>query len=324
MASPPALGLDEHLHLAPDAASAPFTPAHSCPPSPTAIAAATTLATLSDGRPLHASYPGYDEDEGDDYGGAPIALPSADLSAHTAVAALADTYMTEQAVAEQLAAIMFPYAASTAVFDSAEPIPSHQMPSVLDPIPHFSAHTSSSDPLLEPLPPALQEAQLNIENNICFAPITSFFHRITPARPTVPGLDLVDIPVAITLDQLQGDRFDPQGIDWNVRNTTRSYVRAKRAECESAQLPPQNYEVRKVSSESPVRAAAQLTFSSIYHPLPSPTVSSGSGGTTQPMWLTVLISSFEMSWQPPRATTFTTPLASMCSGRMLKAVQRMS
>jgi hypothetical protein len=258
MASPPAPGLDEHLHLAPDAASVSFThapahpAAHSCPPSPTAIAAATTLATLSDGRPLHASYPGYDEDEdeGDDYGGG-IAITSADLHAHTAAAALADTYITEQAVAEQLASVMFPYSASTTVFDLAEPIPSHQMPSVLDPIPHFSAHTSSSDPVLEPLPPTLQEAHLSIEDNRCFAPITSFFHRIAPARPTVPGLDLVDIPVTITHDQLQGDRFDLQGIDWNVRNTTRSYVRAKRAECESAQLLPKTYEVRKVSSASP-------------------------------------------------------------------------
>jgi hypothetical protein len=273
MASPHSLADEHHHHHQHHHFSAPpnvttvsftHTPSHpaapSCPPSPTALAAATTLATLADGRPLHASYAEYDdededEDEDDDYSGG-ISITSADLQEHMATNALADAYMTEQDMVEQLQSIMaqsplFPHTVPTTVFDSPEPIPSYQTPAVLDPIPHFSsAHTSSSDPVLEPLPPTLQEAHLSIEDNGSFAPITSFFHRITPARPTVPGLDLVHVPTTITHDQLRGDRFDPQGIDWTARNTTRSYVRAKRAECEAAQLPPSSYEVRKVSSAS--------------------------------------------------------------------------
>jgi hypothetical protein len=260
MASPQALGLDEHDHhhgAPPNVTTLSFThaaahpAAHSCPPSPTALAAATTLATLADGRPLHASHAECDEDDDDDYGGG-IAITSADLHEHTA-GALADTYITEQDMADQLASVMPSHSAPMAMFDSSEPmpmpmpIPSYQLPSI---IPHLAAYTSSSDPVLEPLPPTLQEAHLSIEDNGSFAPITSFFHRITPARPTVPGLDLVDIPATITRDQLQGDRFDPQGIDWTARNTTRAYVRAKRAECEAAQLPPRKSEVRKVSSAS--------------------------------------------------------------------------
>jgi hypothetical protein len=258
MDSPHALGLDEHhnhnhhhhFSAPPNVTTVAFTHTHapshpaapSCPPSPTAIAAATTLATLAEGRPEYDE----DEDEDDDDSGG-ISITSADLHEHSAAGALTTgAYMTEQDMVEQLQSIM----ATSPLFPFSAP---SQMPTApvdpILPIPHLSfAYISSSDPVLEPLPPTLQEAHLSIEDNGSFAPITSFFHRITPARPTVPGLDLVTIPSSITREMLRGDRLDPQGIDWTVRNTTRFCVRAKRFECEVAQLPPSSHQVRKVSS----------------------------------------------------------------------------
>lgn len=259
MASPLSLGLDSHHdHSAalPNVTTVSFThtlshPADgSCPPSPTAIAAATTLTTLADGRPP-ASYENYeDEDDDDDYSGG-ISITSADLHEYMSASSALDTYMTEQDVAEQQQSIMadfpsFPLTGPATAPEPPQPVPSYQIPSVQAPIPHvFLGHTSSSDPVLEPLAPTMQEAHLSIEDKGSFIPITSFFHRITPPKPTVPGLDLVQVPLSITRDDLQGDRLDPQGIDWHVRNVTRSYVRAIRAECEAAQLSTSSHEVQK-------------------------------------------------------------------------------
>jgi hypothetical protein len=254
MASSHPLGLDEHHHLAapPNVTTVSFThtlshPADgSRPPSPTAIAAATTLATLADGRPP-ASYEDYeDEDDDDDYSGG-ISITSADLHEYMSASSAMDTYMTEQDVAEQQQSIMAEFPSfPTPELPTPQPVPSYQIPSVQAPIPHvFLGHTSSSDPVLEPLAPTLQEAHLSIEDKGSFIPITSFFHRITPPKPTVPGLDLVQVPLSITRDDLQGDKLDPQGIDWYVRNVTRSYVRAIRAECEAAQLSASSHDVQK-------------------------------------------------------------------------------
>ncbi|KAF2029997.1 WD40 repeat-like protein [Setomelanomma holmii] len=241
--------LDEHHHFPAPPLSVPTTytpalqhdePTHaSCPHSPTIIAAANTLATLADSRP-DTTHDDEDDFEDDDYSGG-ISITSADLLDYTSASSMADAHMTEEDVAEQLQSVVaqfqsFPHTASTA-FDPFEPLPSYHMPSIYMPIPHvFSGHSSSSDPSLEP-PPTLQEAHLSIQDKGSFAPITSFFHYLTPGKPTVPGLDLIQVPESITRDDLQGDRYDAQGIDWAVRNTTRSYVRAKRYECESAKLP---------------------------------------------------------------------------------------
>ena len=268
MASPHSPGLDEHHFTAPlsvTTASSTITLTHthtnpadaSYPPSPTTIAAATTLATLADSRPPTTYGEDEDEDEDDDYSGG-ISITSADLQEYILTGSLADTPMTEEDVAEQLQSVMaqlqsFPHPGPTSYdpfdpFDPFEPIPSYHLPSLhmSIPIPQVSSgHMSSSDPSLEP-PPTLQEAHLSIQDRASFAPITSFFHYIAPEKPTVPGLDLVTVPDLITKEDLQGDRYDIQGIDWTVRNTTRSHVRAKRVECESAKLLPNLQQVRKV------------------------------------------------------------------------------
>jgi hypothetical protein len=259
MASPQ---LDEHHH---DFFTAPhnvttvfFThtlshPADSIPPSPTALAAAATLATLADGRPPVAYEDYEDDDEDDDYSGG-ISITSADLYEYTSASSMTDTYMTEQDVAEQQQQQQstmaefpsFPHPGPAFASDLPVPVPSYHIPSIQAPIPHlFSGHTSSSDPVLEPLPP-IHQTHLTIEDNGSFMPITSFFHRISPVKTTVPGLDLVKPPHSVTQDQLQGDGLDPQGIDWFVRNVTRSHVRAKRAEWEAGQLSPSSHQTRKV------------------------------------------------------------------------------
>lgn len=139
------------------------------------------------------------------------------------------------------------HAALPAALDVFEPaLPYHVSNVHVPPHPVLMSHLSSSDPSLEP-PPTLQEAHLSILDKASFMPITSFFHRIAPQRPTVPGLDLVQVPTAITRHDLHGDQYDCQGIDWTARNTTRSAVRAKRVEYENDRLCRNLKDVRKVS-----------------------------------------------------------------------------
>ncbi|KAL6711992.1 hypothetical protein ACN47E_003035 [Coniothyrium glycines] len=116
--------------------------------------------------------------------------------------------------------------------------------------PMLGSHLSSSEHPLEP-PPTLQEAHLSIQDRGSFAPITSFFHWFTPEQPVVPGLDLVQVPASIVQDDLQGDRYDFQGIDWIVRNTTRSTIRAKRVEYENEKVLLSQKEVRKHIPSTP-------------------------------------------------------------------------
>lgn len=272
MASPHAPGLDEHHHHAhhlfpapPNVTTVSFThtlshPADaSYPPSPTALAAATTLATLADGRPA-ASYEDYEDDDNDDYSGG-ISITPADLHEYTAASAMSDTHMTEQDMAEQQQSAMAesPFEPATDSGITLPPVPSYHIPTIQAPVSHpSSGHISSADSALEPLPPIIQ-TQFSIEDGAAFVPITSFFNRITPLKPAVPGLDLLEKPSSVTRDQLQGDSLDPQGIDWFIRNITRSQVRAKRAAYESGQLSPSPHRTRKVCADVECHSS-QLTL----------------------------------------------------------------
>ncbi|CAO2656829.1 Nn.00g056320.m01.CDS01 [Neocucurbitaria sp. VM-36] len=249
MASPHLPGEDDH------------TAAASCPPSPTTVAAAVTLATLSDSRPSTSH--GQDDDDDDD--------DDADLDGHhdSGGISLVDlqqyvddttpsTYNMEEGeevmVLPQSVMAQFPagpHLVPMSALDMLDPLDPYHMSSlhVLPGPPVFMSHMSSSEHLLEP-PPTLQEASLNIQDKGSFFPLTSFFHQLTLRRPevqkhTVPGLDLIQVPKSITRDDLQGDSYDCQGIDWSVRNTTRLNVRAKRVEVESAKLFRSPKEVRK-------------------------------------------------------------------------------
>ncbi|KAH6638272.1 WD40-repeat-containing domain protein [Boeremia exigua] len=248
MASPPAAlpHPDDGLHLAapnnvtlsyaadappaPDAGTGPGAPA-----SFSVLAAAATLATLSDSRPPTSH--GDDAVSDDDDGGG---ISLADFSAPPPAPLLAST-LSPGAI--HMHAIM-----AQLQYDAVPP-PASDMTSFhinnvhLPPPPSYLAHLSSSEPSLEPLP-AWPEAYLSIKDKSQFVPITSFFHYLTPEKTTVPGLDLVQVPDTITRDDLQGDKYDFQGIDWSVRNTTRSSVRAKRRECEQERLSPSLRETR--------------------------------------------------------------------------------
>lgn len=152
------------------------------------------------------------------------------------------------------------------------------------------SHLSSSEHSLEP-PPALQDPHLSIQDKASFAPITSFFHWFTPQHPVVPGLDLVVIPDSITRDDLQGDQYDFQGIDWAARNTTRSAVRAKRVDYEKEKVLPSQKEIRKVGIQMRMIPFSSSYLDSISRLLLIQTTFSDSKGTIPNIVLFPLISS---------------------------------
>ncbi|KAJ4408974.1 hypothetical protein N0V91_002788 [Didymella pomorum] len=206
-----------------------------------ALAATATLATLSDAREDAHDAPVSDDDEGggisiDSHFSEPPPAPPA---------LLADTLGTAGIHMQAAMAHLQSFAHDT----NAIPPPTsdttslHMNHVLLPPPPSYLGHLSSSEPSLEPLP-AWPEAYLSIKDNSQFVPITSFFHYLTPEKSTVPGLDLVKVPDVIKREHLQGDRYDFQGIDWSVRNTTRSSVRSKRRECEQDRLSPSVRETR--------------------------------------------------------------------------------
>jgi hypothetical protein len=228
---------------------------------PTAVAAAfSTLATLSD-RP--ASHGGHEEEveDHDDSGGISLADYQQFMDAMPEPQPMQEEQDTTS-VSAQMQALQQTFMAqmhtswATHHFEPSTSTSTSTSAGLVDYTAHVTApgfmshHLSSSDPSLEP-PPAFHEFHLSVPDKGSFTAISTFFHHITPAKPTVPGLDLVQVPTSITRDDLQGDRYDCQGIDWSVRNTTRSAVRKKRFEYERAKLETQlgaQYlkEVRKV------------------------------------------------------------------------------
>jgi hypothetical protein len=210
----------------------------------TALAATATLATLSDSRPPTS--------HGED---AVVSEPAeglslADLAAPPPPAPPQLLAGTQGAAGLHMQAVMAHF--QSFAHDSIPP-PTSDMTSFhvgnvhlpLPPPPLYLGHLSSSEPSLEPLP-TWPDAYLSIKDKSQFVPITSFFHYLTPEKSTVPGLDLVQVPDAITREHLQGDKYDYQGIDWSARNTTRSLVRSKRRECEQERLSPGARETRTV------------------------------------------------------------------------------
>lgn len=230
--------LDEPHHTTTSPAPTPH------PPSPAALAAAAALAALADSRPP-TSY-GEDEDEADhdDHSGS---ASLADFQ-HFFESSSSGAHLLHGDVATAPSAAMsqyhsWPHAASHLDVDLLEPY--HISNVHIPPHPAFIAHLSSSDPFLDP--PPLHEAQISVQSKAAFMPITDFFqYHMAPPRPTIRGLDHINIPPVISRDQLQGDHYDCQGIDWTSRNVTRSTVRAKRYEHEFQRLHLSQRELRKV------------------------------------------------------------------------------
>ncbi|KAF1833295.1 WD40 repeat-like protein [Decorospora gaudefroyi] len=253
----------DHYGTAPHSTTTnPTTPPHNYPQdgawphSPNALAAAVTLATLSDSRPPTSHGDDEEEVDNDDSGGISLAdyqqfvedMPGP----HTMEDDESDAMGSQ--MQDYMSLVQLSYAAHAYPFEMAAASSTpHHMPTVhLLPPPVFMGHLSSSGPslVLEP-PPTQQELHLLIQDKGSFMPITTFFHCVTPPKPTVPGLDLIEVPPVITRDDLQGDMCDFQGIDWSVRNTSRQAMRKKRFEYESEVLPRRLREVRKCIPRTP-------------------------------------------------------------------------
>ncbi|KAJ4987379.1 WD domain-containing protein [Stagonosporopsis vannaccii] len=202
--------------------------------------AAATLAALSDSRPptSHGEDAVSDDDDG---GGISLADFTAPPSAPPALLA---TSLGAAGIHLHAAMAHFQSFAHDTMPPLASDMTSFHINNVhLPPPPPYLTHLSSSEPSLEPLP-TWPDAYLSIKDKSQFVPITSFFHYLTPEKSTVPGLDLVQVPSIITREDLHGDKYDYQGIDWSLRNTTRRSVRSKRRECEQERLSPSLKEAR--------------------------------------------------------------------------------
>jgi len=231
-------------------------PAHGdWPHSPNALAAAVTLATLSDTRlPTGQAEHGHDEDDDDDSGGISLADYQQFMDAMPGPHHISED--SEEEEQEDVSADVqihdflsqaHPAYAPYHAFEilDASSIPHHTSTAYFPPSPVFMTHLSNADPALEP-PPSLHEPQLSIVDKTAFCPITSYFHHFfDPAKPLVPGLDLCQVPKFIDRDHLKGDCYDYQGINWEARKTRRSAVREAREDFESDRLPQCLKEVRK-------------------------------------------------------------------------------
>jgi hypothetical protein len=247
-----------------DSTTHPTTPLHAHPAhgdwphSPSALAAAVTLATLSDNIP-----PADDEDEidqDDDGGGISLVdyqqFMEAMPESHQADGEPGDDEdpsLDEGGTIEDLFGFG-PIHPSYVTYNAWDMFETSSIPQHHTSTTHFIAPVSmagnlpyGTDLLLEP-PPTLNEPHLSIQDRAAFCPITSYFHRFYGQwKPgVVPGLDLVQVPDFIAREDLKGDEYDYQGIDWTSRKTTRAEVRKARSQHERQRVPHSVKEVRKV------------------------------------------------------------------------------
>ncbi|KAH6879096.1 WD40-repeat-containing domain protein [Alternaria rosae] len=257
-----------HDWTAPHSTTHPTTPPHANPAhgdwphSPNALAAAVTLATLSDNRP-----PGDDEDDiDDDDDGGGISLEDyqhymeAMPESHQAGANSddEDPSLDEGGTIEDMFGFG-PVHPSYVTYTALDMFPGSSIPQHHTSTTHFIAPVTivgnlpyGTDLLLEP-PPTLNEPHLSIQDRAAFCPITSYFHRFYGQwKPgVVPGLDLVQVPEFITREDLKGDEYDYQGIDWTARKTTRAAVRRARSQHERQRVPHSVKQVRKHVRSTP-------------------------------------------------------------------------
>ncbi|RYO30946.1 hypothetical protein AA0111_g5254 [Alternaria arborescens] len=239
------------------------------PHSPSALAAAVTLATLSDGRPADDDGDDDDEVEDDDDDGGGISLEDYQQFMETMPGPHGagegdiddeDPSLDEGGTIEDMFGPIHPsYITYNAIdmFDQTSSIPHHLHTSttyIAAPM-AIGAQTIhlpyGADPLLEP-PPTLNEPHLSIQDRAAFCPITSYFHRFFGHfKPVVPGLDLVQVPDFISREDLKGDEYDYQGIDWTKRNTTRAAVRKARSQHERQRVLHSVKAVRKYIHSTP-------------------------------------------------------------------------
>ncbi|KAF2705355.1 WD40 repeat-like protein [Pleomassaria siparia CBS 279.74] len=93
----------------------------------------------------------------------------------------------------------------------------------------------------------IYEEHLSVQNKETFMGITAFFqHFVAPLQAGLcSGLDNIQVPDTISRDELQGDSYDFQGIDWASRNWSRATVRSKRETFERTRMQPKLRQVRE-------------------------------------------------------------------------------
>ncbi|KAF2118556.1 WD40-repeat-containing domain protein [Lophiotrema nucula] len=244
------------------------------PPSPNGISAASILATLADSRPL-TSHEEEEEDEelDDDVSGgialavqeqvasypilhssnmaAPHSVEAGDFLQHypllmTDVMAEAglETYsgMDQHAAAlEYLSMTQIPTPASLApsIADGLLTLPSTISPTSLHEAMSYEADSESA---------SFGQNWSGVQDGDKFQDISTFYrqHIHHPNSGTLISLEGARRPSSICREDLRGDSCDYQGIDWSVRRTTRSTIRAERTSYESNRIPSRLQALRSV------------------------------------------------------------------------------
>jgi hypothetical protein len=248
---------------------APHTSADAFLPSPTDLSAAAILATLADSRPptSHgAEDEELDDDEDDDdddqTGGILLADESQGVFTalpYTMTAAGHVSYSNiSEAMHTHTSGNYLYYEMDPSSHDALDHHAAALESLSMEPLqaPSSIAPSSIPDQLMTLAPmnqheidaeTSIYEAHLSVQNKETFMDITSFVQRfVAPLRPVAPGLEDIRLPDAVTRDDLRGDRYDFQGIDWESRHCTRAWVRDRRELHENARMQPKLREARKV------------------------------------------------------------------------------
>ena len=235
-------------------------------PSPNDLSAAAILATLADNRPptSHGFEEGElqdedddDEEDGDDNDSEQGGI----LLAHEgqSVVMAAPHYMTtaEQADFADISEAF--HTSANYLYYETDPSPYDaldQHATVLESLSMEPLHAISSAALASTpdnqheldFEVGMHDELIIVQNKYIFMDISSFFHRLAPRQLPISDLDSIQLPNTITRDDLQGDRYDFQGIDWHSRHLTRAEVRKEREIFESARIQPKLRHIRSVRS----------------------------------------------------------------------------
>jgi hypothetical protein len=102
--------------------------------------------------------------------------------------------------------------------------------------------------------PSIYDEYLSIRDTGAFIDITNFYkyYAQLPKGSFWRPLDFVEPPKVITRENLNGDKCDFQGIDWSER-TSRSYIRANRANFERSRVQHRVFEGHGLSHQHQLR-----------------------------------------------------------------------
>jgi hypothetical protein len=238
-------------------------------PSPDHLSAAAILATLADSRPptSHGAEEEElddedDDDDDDQTGGISLADDSQGVVTALPYTMTAAGHVSYSNISEAMHAHTsgnyLYYEMDHSSYDALDQHAAALEALSMEPLQTLSSMAPSSIPdQLMTLAPinqhdldfetSIYEAHLSAQNKETFLDVTNFVRRfVAPLRPMAPGLEDIQLPDSITRDDLQGDRYDFQGIDWESRHCTRAFVRERRESYGNARMQPKLRQVRKV------------------------------------------------------------------------------